>query len=76
MLNIAQFLEKFKKLGFDKESQKKIIIETLLEMSIPVEDVVIKNKIAKVKASSIVKNQIFIKKALILKKLPDILDIS
>lgn len=76
MLNIAQFLEKFKKLGFDKESQKKIIIETLKEMSIPVDDVTIKNKIVKVHASSIVKNQIYIKKTSILKRLPDILDIS
>jgi len=75
MFNIAQFLEKFKRLGFDKESQKTIVLETLKEMNIPVEDVEIKNKVVKVKASSIVKNQIFIKKEKILKKLPDILDI-
>lgn len=75
MFNITQFLEKFKRLGFDKESQKKIVMDTLREMSIPVEDVEIKNKVAKVKASSIVKNQIFIKKQKILQKLPDILDI-
>lgn len=75
MLNIAQFLEKFKKIGFDKESQKKIVIDRLKEMNIPIEDVDIKNKIARVKASSLIKNQIFMKKAHILKKIPDIIDI-
>lgn len=75
MFNINQFLEKFKKISFDKESQKKIIIDTLAGMSIPIEDVTITNKVAKVKASSVVKNQIFIKKQKILESLPDILDI-
>lgn len=75
MFNIAQFLEKFKKIGFDKESQKKIIIDSLREMNIPVEDIIIKNKVVTVRASSIVKNQIFMKKAKILEKIPGILDI-
>ncbi|MBP9701666.1 MAG: hypothetical protein KBD47_01635 [Candidatus Pacebacteria bacterium] len=75
MFNIAQFLEKFKKLGFDKESQKKIIIDSLREMNIPVEDISIKNKVVTVRASSIVKNQIFMKKAKILEKIPNIIDI-
>ncbi len=75
MFNINQFLEKFKKIGFDKESQKQIVIQTLASFNIPVADVVIKNKVAKVNASSLVKNQIFMKKEAILKKIPSIIDI-
>lgn len=75
MFNIAQFLEKFKKIGFDKESQKAIVIDVLKSFSIPVESVSIKNRVVTVKASSIVKNQIYIKKAVILKKLNNIDDI-
>lgn len=75
MFNIAHFLEKFKKIGFDKESQKTIIIDVLKSFSIPVESVSIKNRVVTVKASSIVKNQIYIKKAAILKKLNNIEDI-
>lgn len=76
MLNIAQFLEKFKKIGFDKESQKKIVIDTLATFNIPVTDLTIKNKVVKVQASSLVKNQIYMKKEAILKKLPNITDIT
>lgn len=75
MFNITQFLEKFKKIGFDKESQKTIVIDVLKSFSIPVENVSIKNRVVTIKASSIVKNQIYIKKAEILKKLNNIDDI-
>lgn len=75
MFKLTQFLEKFKKIGFDKESQKIIIIDILKSFSIPVENVSIKNRVAIIKASSVVKNQIYIKKADILKKLNNIDDI-
>lgn len=76
MFTISEFLKKFKNLNLDKESQKKEVIKTLLEFSIPVEDVVISNNKVKVKASSVAKNQIFIKKKQILEKLHKIEDIS
>lgn len=75
MLNIARFLEKFKKISLDKESQKQIVIDVLKTFNIPVVDVTIKNKVAKVNASSLVKNQIYMKKSVILQKLPNIVDI-
>jgi hypothetical protein len=75
MLNIARFLEKFKKISLDKESQKQIVIDVLKTFNIPVVDVTIKNKVAKVNASSLVKNQIYMKKSAILQKLPNIVDI-
>ncbi len=75
MFKLTQFLEKFKKIGFDKESQKTIIIDVLKSFSIPVENISIKNRIITIKASSIIKNQIYIKKTEILKKLNNIDDI-
>lgn len=75
MLNIARFLEKFKKISLDKESQKQIVIDVLKTFNIPVVDVTIKNKVVKVNASSLVKNQIYMKKSAILQKLPNIVDI-
>lgn len=75
MFNIRQYLEKFKKLQADSESEKELVKQVLLEFSIPVDDLTIKNKVVTVQASSIAKNQIYIKKAKILEKLPNILDI-
>ncbi len=75
MFNIRQYLEKFKKLQADSESEKELVKQVLLEFSIPVDDLTIKNKVVTVQASSIAKNQIYIKKARILEKLPNILDI-
>lgn len=75
MFNIRQYLEKFKKLQLDSESEKELVKQVLLEFSIPVEDLRIKDKVVTVQGSSIVKNQIFIKKAKILEKLPGITDI-
>ena len=75
MFNIRQYLEKFKKIQADSETEKEAVIKVLLEFSIPVDGVVIKNKVATVQASSIAKNQIYMKKAQILEKLPQLTDI-
>ncbi len=75
MFNIRQYLEKFKKLQADSEGEKEMVKQVLLEFYIPVDGLTIKNKVVTIQASSIAKNQIYIKKAKILEKLPNILDI-
>lgn len=75
MFNIQKYLEKFKKIGLDNEEQRATITRVLEKFSIPVQDFEVKDKIVKIRASSIAKNQIYIQKSKILAELPGILDI-
>lgn len=75
MFNIQKYLEKFKKIGSDNEEQRATITRVLEKFSIPAQDFEVKDKVVKIRASSITKNQIYIQKSKILAELPGIVDI-
>lgn len=74
--HITLFLEKFKKLVFQKEETKEIVIKTIsyeISHEIEKESITIKNGFIFVKGSPILRNEIMIHKNQILLKLKSIL---
>ena len=72
MKGIESFLEKFKKLlKYDREIKKIIIevVKNIIGVEVKEEDIKIQNKILYIKANPYIKNEIFIKKDLILERL-------
>lgn len=72
--HINTFLEKFKKIIFLKEETKKIISQIIFDeinQKIDPESIEIKNGFIKIKGSSFLKNEIFIFKQKILKKIKE-----
>jgi len=74
--HITTFLEKFKKLVFQKEENKEIVIKTILsEVSYEIkkDSVKIKNGVIFIQGSPILRNEIMMHKKQILSKLKSIL---
>ena len=72
MKEIESFLEKFKKLlRYDREIKKTIteIIKNSVNIYIKESEIKIQNKVLYIKANPYIKNEIFIKKDLILERL-------
>lgn len=77
MQNINSFLEKFKKLlRYNKEIKETIkgVIKEKIGVELDDKDIKIQNKVLYIKTTPYVKNEIFIKKDIILEKLNSLLD--
>lgn len=74
--HITKFLEKFKKIIFQKEETREIIIKTIsLEISHPIEgnNIKIKNGCIYIQGSPIIRNEILMRKNNILLKLKELI---
>ena len=69
MQNISHLFDRFKNVAV-KEIQKRTFVSEIIKkeigQEIPIEDISFREGIIRIKSSSIVKNQIFIKKAVLL----------
>jgi len=74
MFNISDYLEKFSKVvSFGRQQKKEIqnSIEEVLNIKIDTDSIFIKDGLLSLKVSPAIKNTIYIKKALILKKMEE-----
>jgi len=74
MFNIALFLNKFKNLGLGERLLKEAIktsVKEVLNFDLDVKNILLKNGEVTFKVSPAIKNTIFIKKALILKRMEE-----
>lgn len=72
MKGITSFLDKFKKLvRHDTETKESIIkaVKDIIDVEINESDIKIQNKVLYIKSTPYIKNEIFIKKDLVLEKL-------
>ena len=72
MFNISHFLEKFKMIGVQNVTSRKIVIkniEKILGVSLEEKAVVLRNNIVHIKAHPLIKTELYLKKAEILAEL-------
>jgi hypothetical protein len=75
MFNISSFLEKFKKISEDNSFIKKTVIEAILFVTgflVEEKDIEVSGSKVKIRQSSVLKNEIFLTKEKILKKLREL----
>jgi hypothetical protein len=74
MFNIASFLDKFKNLGLGERLLKEVVrtsVKEVLDLDLDLKTIFIKNGEVTFKVSPAMKNAIYIKKAMILKRMEE-----